>query len=319
MNRSVLVLAELLILGAASPVFAAYSSAIVYGYDATTGSTVVQDGETSLLGEHVQASLGSVPGYGFSGSAEAEARAYSSVGGRAEVSDPLSFRDHYAIGASGEANSVVRFHAMKTGTVIYSVALNADLSVNVDTVYANQASIQGGTGMRWTYGYPFPWNPVSGSGWNGGATLSYSSSGGLAMQTGGLDEAEYAYNSSGQGSVSATRSFLVELPKADVDYELTLGLNAGAAADSRYGANDAFGSTNAMNSLGFPGDFYDIVGGTASFYDLDDPSRTYNIPEPSSFALAFSLLALLCVVLGRWRWRHRSEANVLRASVVNSQ
>lgn len=76
------------------------------------------------------------------------------------------------------------------------------------------------------------------------------------------------------------------------DYALTLQLSTSARSGTfTGGGTDITATSDSFNSFGFGGEFWNVVGGTASFHDSNNPSNNYapgqqgSVPEPAMLVL----------------------------------
>jgi hypothetical protein len=292
------VLAAAMLLGLiTSPARADYASASVNGWEGGSGgwwSSTLYDQQQSE-GDYVSASSTNWPAhaYEYSGFAEAEARPGIGGGVRAWALDPLSSYDANGVYSLGEAHQTTSFVVTSPGTIGFSTLLSAALEVGVADGWVHEAEVHAGIMLR--YFASGQYHTLSQ--WGGAAELVYSNNSGLYWSNrNGLNEGEATLDANGHGTVHAQRDFLVSLP-IEATYDLTLTLWGSAFSNSWAGA-DSHVECDAMSSMGFlGGNFWDVVEGTAAFYDPDDPTNQH-IPEPTTLAV---LLAGSSVLLRRTR------------------
>jgi hypothetical protein len=266
---------SLLVLVASLAVLLLSSTNQVYGYDSDclAGALGVYDqGPTHAL------KTGSSGGN--SATAESIVRSYTSLGSYNQTSGDADATSNTM------AQRQIFLEVTSPGTISYDLSLDGILTVGLASGHAYV-----GFATELDYlGGSFGPNLVSGTKWWGEAYLDR-----LNMQ--------YTYKTIGNvwgdtttypstPSLEVTFSTIhVVASLVDVgEYVLYMNLYGGAQynGESDFYQSLGFGNTDAA--------FWNIVGGTASFYDVDDPSKNHRgVPLPGTFVLlGTGLLGLRC-------------------------
>lgn len=111
-----------------------------------------------------------------------------------------------------------------------------------------------------------------------------------------------------RANLSASANMVVDLPYTGL-YQLVMALDTYAGSgDSRSGAEVAT-SSDSLHSFGFGGNFWDVVEGTASFSDYDNPSNSYAPGLPAPPTAWLSAPALLAGLLIRKKRSEKKRAS----------
>jgi hypothetical protein len=223
-----------------------------------------------------------------SATAESIVRGYTSLGSYNHTLGDAEATSHTL------AQRQIFLEVTSPGTMSYDLSLDGILTVGPA---AGHAYVGFATELDDQQAGPFGDKAVPGTKWGGEAYLDIVSGQYIYKTIGNVwgDTTTYP----GTSSVEATFPTIhVVTPSLDVgEYVLYMSLYGGAQynGESDFYHSLGFGDTNA--------DFWDIVGGTASFYDRDDPSKNHSpVPLPGTlFLLGSGLLAL-----GRCGWRQQN-------------
>ncbi len=252
------------------------------------------DTDSSNSGALIQAQVNVATPTIAAAQAAAVVRGDHNLGAAARATDDTA--DKFTSAGSATSTWVLDFTTTAAGTIVYDLDYSGFLTVTAGG-FGEEAGVQFNSNLRYRACAGCGYSNVPGALFGGSANIKGSDfinpkltptvTGVLAGSTLNGNRMDL----SAEGTIIATL-------EAGRLYQLSMSLQTSADTGDFRSADAIVSESNSMSSFGFTGDFWDVVGGTASFYDVNDPTKKYDgsqgsVPEPSVLLLVTGGLLVL--------------------------